>query len=505
MKQSINTGKVVFPAGLLLEDRDCLVVGGGRVAAAKIHNLLDAGARVTVLSPELGPDAAALSEGGRIRHIAARFSQGDTEGYALVYAATSDPDINREVVLECGRRDRLVCAVDSHWPEGSFVTPAVIRRGNITISVSTGGRSCRRSKLIKANLIRHLDLVEMADILIIGTSHQKLPLEKRELFHFGPERIADLERQLSRIWGVHEFFILTTCNRSELWAVTGADPGLEDLILKVLGLDRLSVRERYLKRGEDAFHHGALLAAGLYSQTPGESHIVAQVKERLAASLESGAAGVMIQEWVSKVLHVSKHIRQASLPILKEFEIEDLVFSYAEEVLGELPEEVLVVGTGAIGRGVVEAAGKRGISRVWCYHRNRPHFGGEASDRMRMVPFEELEEEAARARLLVFATASPHHILTPRHRDLLREGLSGEACGTARVILDLSLPRNVDPALKTLAPAVVTADLDDLKHWYRRRLADLDKIFSLSDEIVREHREDYAKIIESFQGWNEGK
>ncbi len=498
-------GKTLFPAGLLLEGEPCLVVGGGKVAAAKIGNLLEAGARVTVLSPELGGETSRLHAEGRIGHLKKTFAPGDTEGYVLVYAATSEAEVNIAVVRECRAGGRLVCAVDGNWPEGSFVTPAVIRRGNITVSVSSGGRSCRRSKLVKANIARHLDTVETADLLVLGASHLELDLAKRELFHFDAGRTAAAERQLSRIWGIHEFFILTTCNRTELWAVAGPDPALRELLPKIMGMDALSETERYLKEGEAAFHHTSLLTAGLFSQTPGENHIVAQVKDALAAAAGSGAAGAIMQEWVSKVLHVSKHIRSVALPILKGFEIEDLVFDFAREALGELPEEVLVVGAGEIGRSVAAAAEKRGLSCLWCYHRNRPDPESLGLRRSRLVPFEDMEAAVAGARLSVFATSSRQPLLTADHAPLLGADAADGVCGTGRVILDLSLPRNVDPAIRDRAPGVVTADLDDLKHWYRRRLADMDTILSLSGDIVREHKEDYAKIIESFQGWNPGQ
>ena len=503
-KKRDDFGKTIFPAGLLLEDSPCLVVGGGRVGAAKLLNLLEAGARVTVLCPELGEEAARLVGERKARHLRKVFAPGDTEGFSLVYAATSDREVNREILRECRAAGRLVCAVDGNWPEGSFVTPAVIRRGNITVSVSSGGRSCRRSKLVKENIARHLQALETADLLVFGVSHRELSLEKRESLHFDAQGTEAVERRLSRIWGIHEFLLLTTCNRTELWAVAGPDPAIRDLLPGILGMEGLSETEGYLKTGFPAFHHSALLSAGLFSQTPGENHIVAQIKDALAGAVRRGSAGPVMQDWVSRALHVSKHIRSASLPILKGFEIEDLVFDYAREALGGLPEEALVVGAGEIGRAVALAAEKRGLSCLWCYHRSPPDPQALGLRRTRLLPFSGMAGAAAAADLAVFATASREPILGEEHAALFEKG--GEnACGVRGLILDLSLPRNVDPALKKLVPGLLTADLDDLKHWYRRRLADMDATLGLADAIVGEHEDDYVRIIESFQGGNPGQ
>lgn len=497
-------GKTIFPAGLLLEEAPCLVVGGGRVGAGKIRNLLDAGARVRVLSPQLGEEAARLVAEGRVEYLARTYSPGDTEGFSLVYAATSDGEVNVRILEECQAAGRLVCAVDRNWPQGSFVTPAVIRRGNITVSVSSGGRSCRKSKLVKANIARHLEALETADLLVFGASHLELDLDKRELFHLDDQGMEELERRLSRIWGIHEFLILATCNRTELWAVAVPDPAVHELLPGIMGMSSLREEERYLKTGFEAFHHASLLTAGLFSQTPGENHIVAQVKETLTAAHQSGSAGPIMQDWVSRVLHVSKHIRAESLPILRGFEIEDLVFDFSREALGELPQEILVVGTGAIGRAVVAAAEKRGLSCLWCYHRNPPDPEALGLKQTRLLPFSQMPQTAAEAPLSVFATASRQPLLGTEHALLFSNG-DGGGCGTRGVILDLSMPRNVDPALKGFISGVITADLDDLKHWYRRQLADMDAIFELAGGIVGDHKEDYAKIIESFQGWNPGQ
>jgi siroheme synthase-like protein len=149
--------KTTLPISLLAEGRRALVVGGGPVATRKAATLLEAGVVVTVVSPELGPELSAQRDAGRIRHVPRAFDEGDLEGAFLAIAATQDPATNRAVLAACRTRGVLAGAVDAHWVEGDFIMPAIIRRRNVTVSVSTGGQSCGRVRRLKEALARRLD------------------------------------------------------------------------------------------------------------------------------------------------------------------------------------------------------------------------------------------------------------------------------------------------------------------------------------------------------------
>ncbi|MCK6556717.1 bifunctional precorrin-2 dehydrogenase/sirohydrochlorin ferrochelatase [Candidatus Binatia bacterium] len=129
-----------YPIYLRLDARPCLVVGGGEVAARKVHSLLAAGAAVTVVAPRLCAELQALSEAGTIACVARTFSPGDTAGCALVYAATADTEVNRAVFAAAEAAGVLVNVVDQpHLCR--FVAPAVVSRGALTVAISTGGAS----------------------------------------------------------------------------------------------------------------------------------------------------------------------------------------------------------------------------------------------------------------------------------------------------------------------------------------------------------------------------
>ncbi len=140
-----------LPIFLDIREQPCLVVGGGEVAARKCALLLRAGARVTVLAPELNAafdaDLAAL----RITHRAARFRDEDLEGYAVAIAATSDQAVNRAVAAAARARRIPVNVVDQP-ALCSFILPSIIERAPLIVAVSSGGASPVLARLLRARL-----------------------------------------------------------------------------------------------------------------------------------------------------------------------------------------------------------------------------------------------------------------------------------------------------------------------------------------------------------------
>jgi precorrin-2 dehydrogenase / sirohydrochlorin ferrochelatase len=149
-----------YMACLDLRGRDCLVVGGGRVATEKVHGLLRSGATVTVVAPEIEPE---LRHSGAIVHERP-FTDSDVVGRFVVIAATNDRHVNAAVSTAAERRNTLCNVADD--PElCSFILPAVVRRGSIVVGVSTGGASPALAQRIRDDVAalvgpEHEDLAE---------------------------------------------------------------------------------------------------------------------------------------------------------------------------------------------------------------------------------------------------------------------------------------------------------------------------------------------------------
>jgi precorrin-2 dehydrogenase/sirohydrochlorin ferrochelatase len=130
----------MFPLFLKLAGRPCLLVGAGRVAEGRLMGLLQAAGRVTVVAPRATAGVQHLGKSGEIIWRRGKFTAQDLEGMMLVVAATSSPQTNAAVCQEARRRGVLCNAVDD--PANSdFYYPAVVRRGNLQIAISTAGAS----------------------------------------------------------------------------------------------------------------------------------------------------------------------------------------------------------------------------------------------------------------------------------------------------------------------------------------------------------------------------
>ena len=140
-----------YPVSLDLEGRRCVVVGGGTVAEHKVRGLLDAGAAVTVVAGEFTPALRELAARGELELLERPYAPGDLAGAFLTIAATDDDAVNAEVFAEASERKVLCNAVDDVG-HCHFAAPSIVRRGDLTISVSTGGKAPALAKRLRQTL-----------------------------------------------------------------------------------------------------------------------------------------------------------------------------------------------------------------------------------------------------------------------------------------------------------------------------------------------------------------
>lgn len=129
-----------FPICLNITKQHCIVIGGGQVGSRKAHSLLKHGAKVTVISPALTNDLTLLHESGRLSWINRVYQQGDLKSVFLVIAATNDKKVQQAVHAEAVQNNILLNIADV--PElCNFILPAIVKRGDLSIAISTGGKS----------------------------------------------------------------------------------------------------------------------------------------------------------------------------------------------------------------------------------------------------------------------------------------------------------------------------------------------------------------------------
>jgi precorrin-2 dehydrogenase / sirohydrochlorin ferrochelatase len=140
-----------YPVFWDIKDKKCVVVGGGEVAIRKVERLLDCGAIVSVISPQLNPELTALKAEGAIEHIAADYDIRYTEGAAMIIGATDNEKINAAIASAARNLGIPVNIVDDPQ-KCDFILPSVMERGDLIIAIGTGGKSPALARHIREEL-----------------------------------------------------------------------------------------------------------------------------------------------------------------------------------------------------------------------------------------------------------------------------------------------------------------------------------------------------------------
>ncbi len=160
----------LYPIYLHLQGRRCLIVGGGSVAVRKIAGLRAAGADVLLVSPEAAPALQAMAQNGEIEWRREPYESdngtGHLDGVFLVMACTDNREVNAAVTREANERNRLVLCADDPGA-GSFVSPATVRRGDLLLTVSTGGAGPTLAAVLRERLEAEFgsEWAEMVEII----------------------------------------------------------------------------------------------------------------------------------------------------------------------------------------------------------------------------------------------------------------------------------------------------------------------------------------------------
>lgn len=296
-------------------------------------------------------------------------------------------------------------------------------------------------------------LVRPDVIAVVGVSHWNAPLAERERFAFGHEAARRLLRA-----GQGERLLLVTCNRTELYGLDRPEI-LERELLVAAEVDGAPLDRR---SGKETVSHLFAVASGLDSMVLGEYQILGQVKRALQQAREEEALGPVLDELTRRAVRVGRRVRRdtelgRSLPSIPKVAV-----GVARLVLGELDgRRVLVIGTGKLGDITTRTLRRTADLELVVINR-RMERARELAAAVggRVEPFEKLDHLLEETDLVIACTAAPTPVLT---RERLSRATSARR-DRRLVILDIAVPRDIDPAVRDL-PGVRLYDLDDLREW----------------------------------------
>jgi glutamyl-tRNA reductase len=287
----------------------------------------------------------------------------------------------------------------------------------------------------------------LGELTVVGVSHHSAPLELRERVAFAPEEAAELARDLAGDDG--EAVCLSTCNRTEIYV---AGPGAEDRAAGALGEVEGAV---YRWRDDEAARHLFRVAAGLDSRVRGETEILGQVR----AAYALGTPGPLLDRLFREALRVGRKVRAQSPVGDPASSAATAAAVLAERVLGDLSgRQVLVVGAGEIGERAAARLAARGATIAFVSNRGE-HRRLALAQRFGAVPLtlEDAGEALGAADVVVASTGSPELVLSSRQV----EAALASRDRRPLLLIDLAVPRDVDPSIASL-PYAFLYDVDDL-------------------------------------------
>ena len=173
-----------YPVFLSLKGKPCVVIGGGEVAERKVRSLLESGASVSLISPKSSPVILEMVGRGEMQWNPRQYADGDLKGAFLAIAATDRREVNEAIAEEATREGMLLNVVDvPHLC--TFIAPAVVKRGEVSVAISTGGASPALARKIKESL-KDADALEYAHLAgILSSARTEL---KRQGIQVHPDR-----------------------------------------------------------------------------------------------------------------------------------------------------------------------------------------------------------------------------------------------------------------------------------------------------------------------------
>lgn len=297
---------------------------------------------------------------------------------------------------------------------------------------------------------------------LVGTSFRTAPVEVRERLAVKRGDLAPLLEQVCARDGVREALLVSTCNRVELvYVEDGADH--EEIAASMLergGLERTRVDELlYQHADEAAISHLFRVAASLDSMILGESQITGQVKEAYRLAVDAGTVGPLLHRLMRKTFSVAKRVRTETKVGAATLSVANAAVEMATRIFEDLAKHsILMLGAGEMGELALKGFAARGAKDLWVSNRTLETAAEVAAPLgAGVLPWERRVDFLRRADIVVCSTGANDPVLFKADLAPLRRARRGRPL----FLVDISVPRNLDPALQDL-PWVYMFDIDDL-------------------------------------------
>lgn len=336
-------------------------------------------------------------------------------------------------------------------------------------------------------------------IIAIGVNHKKASIEIREKLAFDKTQIPLLLEQLKASGKIAGCVILSTCNRTEIYAaardVDAAISQIWTLLVHESGIEIEQLQEYvYIKTCEEAIIHLFRVASGLDSMILGEKEILGQISRAYQFACENSACNLVMNVLFQRALKVGKQVRTETRIGTGASSVGAAAVELAKKTFGDIQgRSILLIGAGEIGRLVARNIANNGASQMMVCNRSydkaqelASEFGGSAE------PYERLSQCISRADLVLSCTAAPGCIIT---KEKLAH-IMGSRNGKPIFLIDLAVPRDIEPAVCELEQ-VCLYNIDDLQNIVHESLYQRQQEAEKAEMIIERAIDNFAKWLNS--------
>jgi glutamyl-tRNA reductase len=337
----------------------------------------------------------------------------------------------------------------------------------------------------------------MNELLALGISHKTAPVALRERLAFTESEAVEFAREATATAEVREAVIISTCNRSEIYLVVGdpvrAESDVLGLLARRAGIRPTELAEAiYSPRNCDAARHLYRVTAGLESMIVGEAEVQGQVRRAHEAAMRAGCTGPLSNRMFAAALTTGKRVRSETEIGSSRVSVPSVAVDLALSVLGGLEQRhVVILGAGETSELTARALAEQGAGTIFVANRHADRalslaqrFGGS------VVGLDKLPDQLLHADIVLSSTSSPHPIVGREELELVM----AERRGRPLLLIDIAVPRDIDPACAELE-GVSLYDIDDLQAVVARNLSTREEETPRALEIVEEEIHRFARWL----------
>ncbi len=338
------------------------------------------------------------------------------------------------------------------------------------------------------------------NILVIGLNHRTAALELREKLAFNGPRLEEGLLKISELPAVNEALIISTCNRVEIYLNTDETErvveSIKDFFVNFFGIKKESLENTlYVYDDMKAARHIFRVASSLDSMVVGEPQILGQIKDAFDCALKQKSTGVLLNRLFKKSISVAKRVRTETGIAQNAVSISFAAVELAKKIFTDLTKKsFMLLGAGEMAELAAKHIITSGVGDIVVANRTYERACGLAEEfNGRPVKFEDFIHEMAHCDILICSTGAENYVLMKSQMQKVMK----ERKNRPVFIIDISVPRNIDPGINELNN-VYLYDVDDLQGVIETNILERQKEAAKAEEIVEDEIETFRKWMSSL-------